>query len=186
MGLFPGKAHGSKEKASILTSNSQKSFEPNILQNFQPIWMLWKPYFCLWLILMVPMHVRGCTRRHTYKHTFYLRAISKMYWEQFLPRKAVVTFRMTPALLTSPCWKCAGFMWREGEQSPFLMPQANVYHIHFSGKSQRMGKVCGKVNPINFSIEEWLNKLKKPQSYWFCSLNNMDNIWAQTHCLNSG
>lgn len=94
MGLLPEKVHRAKEKAGILKANGLKSFEQNVLQNFQ----LLKLCFFFWLIQMMQMHVCGGESINTY---FTSEQFAKKYQEQFLPRKAEVTFRMTPAVLTS-------------------------------------------------------------------------------------
>lgn len=114
MGLLPEKVHRAKEKAGILKVNGQKSFEQNVLQNFQ----LLKLCFFFWLIQMMQMHVCGGECINTY---FTSEQFAKKYQEQFLPRKAEVTFRMTPAVLTSWCWELSNYWcWvhgKGGEQS---------------------------------------------------------------------
>lgn len=100
-------------RARILKVNGQKSFEQSVLQNLQ----LLKLWVCFWLIQMMQIHVCGGECINTY---FTSEQFAKKYQEPFLPRKAGVTLRVTPAVLTSWSWElsnhCCWVHGRGGEQ----------------------------------------------------------------------
>lgn len=98
-------------RARILKVNGQKSFEQNVLQHLKLLEL------CFWGIQMMQMHVCGGECINT---SFTSGQFARKYREPFLPRKAVVTFRVTPAVLTSWCWElshhCCWVHGRGGEQ----------------------------------------------------------------------